>query len=56
MFNQNRLQELLQEKRGYESLLALNASGKHKSTTVENMLKAHLKRVIHSIENMQQHG
>ena len=56
MTNKNVLQDLLQEKRSYESLLALNASGKHKSSTVESMLKAHLTRVIRSIENMQQHA
>ena len=56
MVNEKILHDLLQEKRSYESLLALNASGKHKSSTVESMLEAHLKRVIRSIENMQQHA
>jgi len=53
MIKENMLQDLLQQKRGYESLLAMNSSGKHKSSTVENMLKDHLKRVQRSITNIQ---
>ena len=55
MIKENMLQDLLQQQRGYESLLAINSSGKHKSSTVESMLKARLQRVQRSIENLQQH-
>jgi hypothetical protein len=43
------LQELMQEKRTYESLLAMNASGRHRSASVETMLKEHLARVAHAL-------
>lgn len=49
MSKQRILQELLQEKRAYESLLAMNASGRHKSTSVETMLKEHLARVTRAM-------
>ena len=48
------LRELLQRKRTYESLLALNSAGKHKSPAVESMLKEHLQGVLSSIDNLQQ--
>ncbi len=47
------LRELLEKKRAYESLLAINSSGKHKSFVVETMLQEHLQGVLSSIENLQ---
>jgi hypothetical protein len=47
------LQELLQRKRSYESLLALNSAGKHKSNVIESVIKEHLQGVVNSIENMK---
>jgi hypothetical protein len=43
------LQELIQEKRAYESLLAMNASGRHKSASVEAMLRQHLARIARAM-------
>lgn len=49
MQKESMLRELLQEKRSYESLLAMNASGRHKSPSVERMLKEHLARVTRAM-------
>jgi hypothetical protein len=53
MNTDNILQELLRQKRSYESLLAMNSFGKH--TAVDGLLKEHLQIVLRSIENLQQH-
>jgi hypothetical protein len=47
------LRDLLQQKRAYESLLALHRAGKYKSSSIEIMLKEHLQGVIASIDNLQ---
>lgn len=52
MIKKNILRVLLLEKRSYESLLALNAAGKHRSSIVDSMLNAQRQRVRHSIENL----
>lgn len=54
MVNDNALQQLLQQKRTYESLLALNSAGRHKSPSLEDLLKVHLQKVLHSITHLQQ--
>ena len=56
MVKEKLLQELLQKKRSYESLLALNSAGKHKSSAIESMVNDHLKSVIRSIEDLKQHN
>ena len=54
MTNDNMLQQLQQQKRTYESLLALNAAGRHRSSSLEELLEVHLKKVLSAISDLQQ--
>lgn len=54
MLDSSILQELLQQKRTYEALLALNAANGHSSPVLEDMLRVRLLRVVRSLRNLQQ--
>ncbi len=55
MIKDTLLQELLQQKRSYESLLALNAAAKHRSQPLESILRQQLKQILMAIDDLQ-HG
>lgn len=53
MNNEHTLRDLIQKKRTYESMLALNSAGKHKSTAIKQMLDSQLRIVQQEIQRLR---